>query len=74
MSALAVTRHVAAHFDATHSYCGAPAPFVQPASESETCRDCLATMNCAEHDPNSGPGSDWCPNCGGFAFSPPRDR
>ncbi len=24
-------------------------------------------FHCPNHDPNSGPGSDWCPNCGKYA-------
>lgn len=31
-----------------------------------------ALRKCSNHDPNSGPGSDWCPNCGQYATDPKR--
>lgn len=39
----------------------------RPMHDADACPKCQAAANCADHDPNSGPGSDWCPNCDTYA-------
>ena len=47
---------------------GAASPLVNPRlSEIDWDTVAVELERCDSHDPNSGPGSDWCENCGEFA-------
>jgi hypothetical protein len=37
------------------------------ALEARKAQECPGGVGHVGHDPNSGPGSDWCPACGGYA-------